>query len=87
MIHVCNEDMAADIDGERVATYPDLIVTLAESDGMPTPAAHREPGERIVVLAVPRDKIPLGGGVREASVYQDPERLLGIELVTHAGAS
>jgi uncharacterized protein len=87
VIHVCNEYMAADIDGERVATYPDLIVTLAESDGMPTPAAHREPGERIVVLAVPREKIPLGAGVREASVYRDPERLLGIELVTHAGAS
>jgi DUF917 family protein len=87
VIHVCNEYMAADIDGERVATYPDLIVTLAESDGMPTPAAHREPGERIVVLAVPRDRIPLGAGVREASVYRDPERLLGIELVAHAGAS
>lgn len=86
-IHVCNEYMAADIDGKRVATYPDLIVTLAESDGMPTPAAHREPGERIVVLAVPRDAIPLGAGVREAAVYRDPERLLGIELVAHAGAS
>jgi uncharacterized protein len=86
-IHVCNEYMAAEIDGERVATYPDLIVTLAESDGMPTPAAHREPGERIVVLAVPRERIPLGAGVREASVYGDPERLLGIELVSHAGAS
>ena len=48
---------------------------------MPTPAAHREPGERIVVIAVPRDRIPLGAGVREASVYRDPERLLGIELV------
>jgi DUF917 family protein len=87
VIHVCNEYMAAEIDGERVATYPDLIVTLAESDGMPTPAAHREAGERIVVLAVPRDRIPLGAGVREASVYRDPERLLGIELVAHAGAS
>ena len=87
VIHVCNEYMAADIDGERVATYPDLIVTLAESDGMPTPAAHREPGERIVVLAVPRERIPLGAGVREAAVYRDPERLLGIELVAHAGAS
>jgi DUF917 family protein len=86
-IHVCNEYMAADLDGERVATYPDLIVTLAESDGMPTPAAHREPGERIVVVAVPRDRIPLGAGVREAAVYRDPERLLGIELVAHAGAS
>jgi hypothetical protein len=87
VVHVCNEYMAADSDGERVATYPDLIVTLAESDGMPTPAAHREPGERIVVLAVPRDRIPLGAGVWEAAVYRDPERLLGIELVAHAGAS
>jgi DUF917 family protein len=87
VIHVCNEYMAADVDGERVATYPDLIVTLAESDGMPTPAAHREPGERIVVLSVPREQIPLGAGVREAAVYRDPERLLGIELVAHAGAS
>src|SRR3954452_18805971 len=35
VVHVCNEYMAADIDGARAATYPDLIVTLAESDGMP----------------------------------------------------
>ena len=62
VIHVCNEYMAADIDGERVATYPDLIVTLAESDGMPTPAAHREPGERIVVLAVPARQDPARRG-------------------------
>jgi DUF917 family protein len=87
VIHVCNEYMAADIDGERVATYPDLIITLAESDGMPTPAAHREPGERMVVLAVRRDLIPLGAGVWEAAVYREPERLLGIELVAHSGAS
>jgi hypothetical protein len=36
---------------------------------------------------VPREQIPLGAGVREAVVYRDPERLLGIELVAHAGAS
>ena len=87
VIHVCNEYMAAEVDGERVATYPDLLVTLAESDGLPTPAAHAEPGERIVVLAVPRERIALGAGVREASVYRDPERLLGIELAADAGAS
>ena len=54
---------------------------------MPTPAAHREPGERVVVLAVPRKQISLGEGVREAAVYRDPERLLSIELATQAGAS
>ncbi len=52
---------------------------------MPTPAAHREPGERIVAR---RSAPPMARrGVREAAVYRDPERLLGIELVAHAGAS
>ena len=94
VIHVCNEYMAAELDGKRVATYPDLIVTLAESDGMPTPAAHREPGERIVALAVPRDRIPLGAGVlggrrlsRSRAAPGDRARGPGRRLVTTASSS
>lgn len=83
-VTVCNEYMTAERDGERVATFPDLIVTLSPRDGMPTAAARLEAGEEVVVVAVLGGKIPLGAGVRDASVYGEVEAMLGKDIVTYA---
>jgi uncharacterized protein len=83
-IAICNEYMAADLDGVRVATYPDLIVTLSPADGLPTAAAHLAPGDEVVVAVVPRANIPLGAGVWDAAVYEEVERMLGVELVRYS---
>src|SRR5581483_8889249 len=81
---VVNEYMGADLDGERVSTYPDLIVTLDPKTGMPTAAARMEKGEEIVVVSVPKHQIPLGAGVWDAVVYEDAERLSGREITRYA---
>lgn len=83
-VDVCNEYMVVDRDGERLATFPDLIVTLSPRDGMPSAAARMEVGEEVVVVAVPRSKIPLGAGVRDASVYGEVEQMIGKDLVSYA---
>jgi len=83
-IVVCNEYMAAEMDGRRLSTYPDLIVTLSATDGMPTAAARMEEGDEIVVVTVPKDRIPLGAGVWDAVVYEDAERLTGREIASYA---
>ena len=64
-IAICNEFLCADLAGERVASFPDLIVLLSSSDGLPLPAARVETGSRVVVLVVERDHLPLGAGVRD----------------------
>ena len=40
-IAICNEFLSADLGGERVASFPDLIALLSCADGMPVPAASR----------------------------------------------
>jgi DUF917 family protein len=83
-IGICNEFLCADLAGERVASFPDLIVLLSSSDGMPVPAARVETGSRVVVLVVERDYLPLGAGVRDPSVYPEVERMIGRELARYA---
>jgi DUF917 family protein len=79
-----NEFMGVDVDGERVSTYPDLIVTLDPKTGMPTAAARMDVGEEVVVVSVPKSSIPLGAGVWDAVVYEDAERLSGREITRYA---
>jgi DUF917 family protein len=83
-IAVCNEYMAAERGGERIATFPDLIVTLSPRDGMPTAVTRLQPGEETVVVVVPRDRIALGAGVYDASVYPEVEDLIGKSLAPYA---
>jgi DUF917 family protein len=83
-ISVCNEYMAVERGDERLTTFPDLIVTLSPRDGMPSAAARMEVGEDVAVVAVPASKIPLGAGVRDASVYTEVQEMIGKDLVSYA---
>ena len=83
-IGICNEFLSADVAGVRVATFPDLIVLLSSGDGMPVAAARLEVGSRVMVLVVDKDRLPLGAGVRDPSVYPEVERMMGRELARYA---
>ena len=85
-IAICNEYLCADLGGERVASFPDLIVLLSGVDGLPVPAARIEAGSEVIVLAVERHHLPLGAGVRDPSVYAEVERMTGRELARYAFA-
>jgi DUF917 family protein len=83
-LHVMNEYMAVDgPEGARVATYPDVITTLAPS-GEPVSVGHVEEGAELLVLHVPKALIPLSSSVRDASVYPAVERALGIVIADYA---
>jgi DUF917 family protein len=86
-LSICNEFMALEIDGERVSTFPDLIVTLSLDDGMPTSAARTAPGEEVAVVVVDRSKISIGAGVNDPLAYPGVEALIGKDLATYAVAS
>jgi len=51
---------------------------------MPLSPARLEPGDETVVVVVPASRIPLGAGVRDASVYAEVERMTGKELASYA---
>jgi DUF917 family protein len=83
-IGICNEFLYAEVAGHRVASFPDLIVLLDATDGLPVPAARLEEGARLLAVAVARDRIPLGAGVRDPTVYGEIERLTGADLARYA---
>ena len=81
--HVLNEYMALERDGERVATYPDVITTLTPQ-GVPVSAGRLVQGMPVHILHVPKSRIALSASVLDPSVYPSVERALGISIAEYA---
>lgn len=83
-IHVMNEHMAVEnAQGDRLATYPDVITTL-NRDGQPISAGQVHVGMEILVLHVAKQHLPLSSSVVDPSVYPHVEATLGINLSDYA---
>lgn len=83
-LHVMNEYMAVDgADGTRIATFPDVITTLTEA-GEPLSVGQLEVGTRVLVLHVPKTRIPLASSVLDPTVYPPVEAAMGIAIARHA---
>lgn len=84
IIHVMNEHMAVTgPDGTRHACFPDVITTL-NADGEPVSAGHIREGMTLLLLRVPKDKIPLSSSVTDPSVYPIVENALGMNFTGYA---
>lgn len=83
ILHVMNEYMAAEREGERIASYPDVITTL-DVNGVPMSVGEVEEGMELLVLRIARDVIPLSSSVTDPSVYPSVEKALGINLTDYA---
>ncbi|ASJ16453.1 hypothetical protein A3L04_04870 [Thermococcus chitonophagus] len=74
-----NEFMKLQSNGIELAKFPDLIVLLDKQTGLPLTSAEVKVGDQVIVLIVPKEKIPLGSGVL------DPQALSVIESVINGG--
>jgi DUF917 family protein len=84
ILHVMNEYMAVtDLDGQRVATYPDVITTL-NGDGAPVSVGHVREGMELAILRIAKNHIPLSASVLDPSVYSVVEEALGLDLTSYA---
>jgi uncharacterized protein len=79
-----NEYLTAESDGERLATFPDVLATLSVHTGRIISIANLREGDEVAVLHVPKANVPLGDGVREPSVYPEVEAMLGKPLAEFA---
>lgn len=82
-IGVVNEYLTLDVDGQRTATFPDLIVLFDTKDASAVGATPAAVGQDVAVVTVPRDRIPLGQGVFERAAYSGAEKLLGKDLASY----
>jgi len=73
-----NEFMTVNMAGGRKATFPDLVFALDAHTGLPLTTAEIEPGREVVLASVPKDRLPLGSGVKDPDVLREVEQVLGI---------
>ncbi len=80
-----NEYMTLDIGGNRIATFPDLIVSIDLATGIPITSAELSKyiGREVIIGYVDRRKIILGKGLRYEEVYRDLEKILNIRIVDY----
>ncbi len=79
-----NEYMAIeDGDGNRLATFPDVITTLG-SEGQPVSVGHIREGMELSVFHIAKTHLPLSSSVKDPSVYPVCEAALGIPIAQYA---
>ncbi|SEG78860.1 DUF917 family protein [Paenibacillus sp. UNC499MF] len=71
-----NEYMTLEKDGERFATFPDLIMTLDAKTAKPIVSAAIAKGQQIAVIAVPAEKLLLSTTMRNRKLLQAVEDII-----------
>lgn len=79
-----NEYMTLEKDGKRLATFPDLIMTMEARTGWPITAAEIQQGQEIMVITVPRENLNLGAGMKDPELFREVEEVTGKEIVKYA---
>jgi DUF917 family protein len=83
-LYVMNEYIAVEGgDGARIATFPDVITTLND-EGRPVSVGHIGEGDKLSVLHISKNVIPLSSSVKDPSVYPIVEKALGIPVAQYA---
>ena len=72
-----NEFMTLDRGGERLGTFPDLIMTADAETGTPITTAELRTGPRVFVTQVPAGNIPLGAGTFCRELLEPVEKIVG----------
>ena len=76
----------ADADGanpRRIATFPDLLVTLDASSGLPLSSAEVAVGQEVAVVRVDRRHLILGAGMRDPALLRTIEEATGRDVVRY----
>lgn len=81
-----NEYMTLDRDGERLATFPDLITTLDADTGEPVSTAELAEGQSVAVLVAPASSLALGAGMADPELFEPVEEAVGEPVVEYAFA-
>lgn len=82
-LSIWNEYMTLERDGGRIATFPDLVMTIDLESGLPVTSAELAEGRRVAVLTAPAESLILGEGLRIAENFYPLEEAVGRELLPY----
>lgn len=76
-----NEYMTLEKNGQRLATFPDLIMTFDATTASPLISAALKESQEIYLIAVPSQKLILGDGVKDPELLQKAEQAIGKRMI------
>ncbi len=77
-----NEYMTLEVEGVRLATFPDLISTL-DGKGMPLCSADIKEGHKVYITKAPKERLILGSGLKDIEGYRQIEGIIGREMIVY----
>ena len=75
--------MTLERDGERLASFPDLIMTLDAATARPLVSAAIAPGQRVALITVPRERLILGATMANRKLLRPIEEIIGKPILAH----
>ena len=76
-----NEYMTLEQGGKRLGTFPDLIMTLDASSGLPVTTAELQKGQEVFLLLAPASSLILGEGMRCKDLLETIEPIIGKKIL------
>ncbi|MDD3840027.1 MAG: DUF917 family protein [Clostridia bacterium] len=78
-----NEYMTLEKEGQRIATFPDLIALIDEKDCLPITSAEAEVGQNVVVIKVSKDNLKLGKGMYDPDLFKVCEQAINKQIIKY----
>jgi DUF917 family protein len=78
-----NEYMTLEKRSERLATFPDLIMTFEAETARPLISAAVKEGMEIIILSVPAQRLILGAGVKDPVLLKKIEATIDREILKY----
>jgi hypothetical protein len=76
--------MTFEKNGKRIATFPDLIVTMNKENGQILNSSDIVEGQKVLVIKVSKDKIKLGEGMYDKKLFKQVENIIGKEIIKYS---
>lgn len=78
-----NEYMTLEKEGQRYATFPDLIMTLDAKTAKPVVTAAVEKGQQLAVIAVPKEKLLLSSTMCNEKLMKPVEEIINKPVIPY----
>jgi len=78
-----NEYMTLESNGNRLYTFPDLIMTFDCDTGMPLTTAEINKDMNIAIIAVKKDNLKLGAGMYDSKLLKEIEPIINKEILKY----
>lgn len=76
-----NEYMTLEKDGQRIATFPDLIAVFDIQTVLPITSAEVQKGQNVTIIKVPKENLRLGAGMKDPDLFKVCEDAVNKKII------